>query len=205
MDKQILISLTLLCNYIFNLYNNNLFFNIIKKLNSRSDKEWYYIHSYSHELPILIEDINKELKKIRKVNLSKVKFIDVGCGVPVIGEIISLTTEILSKNIYGLEHNKSVIDMITINTVCSSKDIVNNIIEGDLLEYDKFKQFGIFYSYNPLKSETDMVEGLKNIIKQMKKGSIFYFNNACVSYVILEKLGFIYLDKNSRIYKYVKE
>lgn len=116
-------------------------------------------------------------------------FIDIGAGN---NAVINIANILGFKKPKGLEINKLYLNL----------DIDNNLIEGDLTTFD-FKDFDILYSYNPIRKASNMKQGLLNIVKTMKSGSIFYYCNACVPDDYLESLGFkkIYFDT----YKLIKE
>lgn len=153
------------------------------------NKNYYgYIPSSAYSfLPVLMDLVNNS------TNFKEKKFMDIGCGNP----IIPLLFDILGcKESKGLEYEKFYI------LLDQQYDGDKKLIEGDLLTYD-FKNWDILYSYNPIKDKKTMEKGLINIMKTMKKGAIFYFNPAIgIDEKIIKKFTRI---ANGYIYKYTKE
>ncbi len=134
-------------------------YQIEKKL-TKKQPYFGYIPSYEDVIVAMIDDINKS-----NISLEKSSFIDIGCGLPIIPKIFDILG---CKEYKGLEYND--IYMLLDND--------NYLIKGDLLTYD-FSKFDILYSYNPIKDGELMAKGIKNIIKTMKPGATFYFEQAC--------------------------
>ena len=189
-------------NFVFNACKKDTIYNLLSSLNYGDKDRWYYIPSHNYQIENLITDIFKNNK------LEKKRFIDIGCGYPAIGKMLQIMGYD-PKNIFGLEYNQNIIDVIKnshsiIPLNGNDRRIENNIINGDLMNHN-FKTYDILYSYNPLKRGDDMLEGINNIIKTMKKGAIFYFSNASISHIELEKLGFNRFATEPSLYKYIKE
>lgn len=126
---------------------------------TRNSNYYGYIPSYDRHLYNLFEDITKNVRSI-----SKKKFIDIGCGFPLIPKI----ADILGFNdCKGLEFEDLYVKL----------DESGILIHGDLLNYD-FKDYDVLYSYNPIRDIKLMNDGLRNIINTMKPGAIFYFADA---------------------------
>lgn len=160
-----------------------------EKRNFLDRKDESYNPDYYPYIPInkngIKELLELALEKYKKPSL--IKFIDIGCGFP----IIPLIFQKLGFNSYGLEYNKFY-----------RKDIWllgNNFIEDDLLKYD-FQQFDLMYMYNPIQNAELMLEGLKNVLNTMKIGSVLFYT--CTSSLCRE-----YIEKElnlSKNYKFVK-
>lgn len=180
-----MINYGLLIRTIFDKYNNTIF-NVLRQHVSDT-KYWNYIPSHFKEIEVVLQDII--------CNDYKGSVIDVGCGSPVIPTLF----KILGYKSYGLEYNE--LYKLAYNSL--GEKVLDDYIIGDLLTHD-FKEYDILYSYNPIRDKLLMLEGIKNIIKTMKPGAVFYFKEASVEYSDLRKLGFT-LIPTSYISKYIKK
>lgn len=148
---------------------------------SKNNEKYPYIQSTCFDVFTMIEDLNK-----LGLNFSESSFIDAGCGVPVIPDIMRILG---FKDTVGLEYNE---------TYCS---IEPSLLQGDMLKFN-FKPYDVIYSYNPFMNHELMNKAIRNVMKTMKKGAIFYFNQACsLDKDISEKLTLL---NNSRVLRFQK-
>lgn len=177
----------LLCEKLFVSAYQSSAYKLNHKLREPNSKEYYYIPSGNYTIVTVLEDLKKS-----KVNLADKSFIDIGAGtstIPLIFKIAGCKTSV------GLEFDKIFVKL----------DEDELLFEGNLLRHD-FKSYDILYSYNPIKDEELMIEGLKNIINTMKKGAILYFNAA--SYKVIRYLNNIVKAEKiefTSIFKYIKK
>lgn len=133
---------------------------------------------------------------IREGLSEETKYIDAGCG---LGNTIMLLKEIIGEedNLYGLEYDELYSMMLSLDLLK-----YRNLIKGDMLNFD-FKGYKFIYSYNPIIVTELMEEAIKNIVKTMDEGAIFYFEQASNVTALLKELGFTNLF--SVTWKYVKQ
>lgn len=127
--------------------------------NAKDSKLYGYIPTGAYTLVPIIQNILEN-----NPDLSKIKFMDIGCGYPIIPKIMQILN---CKEAKGLE----------IQDIYVNLDRSNTLIKGDILKYN-FKEYDILYAYNPIRDQNLMDKGLERIVKTMKPGATFYFANA---------------------------
>jgi len=177
----------LLCQELFRLNYDSPAYKIGNALRDINSKEYHFIASCDYDIPIILEDLKKS-----KVNLADKSFIDIGAGTSIIPLIFKIAG---CKESKGLEFDKVYVRL----------DNRQMLFEGNLLTHD-FSEYDILYSYNPIRDEDLMVEGLENIIKTMKKEATLYFNVASskVQDYLVDIKQAKKINPYSRIYKYKK-
>jgi len=151
--------------------------------------EYAYVPSDGYAIDTLIKDM------LTCYSLTKIKFIDIGCGVP----LIPLFLHSMGINAIGLDN-----DTLLLRVVSSDKSFNierSMIIEKDLFDAD-LSSYNVLYSYAPIKDLGLMRSGLESILSKMNRGATFYFKSVFLEKT-LKDLDFIYLSNG--LYKHRKQ
>lgn len=135
----------------------------------------------------------------------KIRFVDAGCGYPLIPHIVNLICGIKSE---GIEINKTLVEYFKISQsmpTSLSADKINRSVElkeGNILTHD-FREYDYIYSYSPIFNSDLMFDAVLNIRSTMKNGAVLYFTG--VNSGILDTLKWdLYGGLSGPYFKFVK-
>ena len=132
-----------------------------------------------------------ELKKVFNAQkfTSKDSILDIGCGK---GSILRLLLKYPFKEIGGIEISKSIYT-VCFNNMKKINDIRVNLSCIDARNFEDFKKYNYYYTYNPCSKEI-FEEIIKKIKETCKSKKTFIYNNPIWDDV-LKKNGFVYNNK----------
>lgn len=183
------IDLKLLCT-VFLRQGAEHYQKLVGSSNRLTSDYFPYIQIDNNRLAAIIEDMSL------RISFSQAKFLDIGCGYPVIPRIMRT---LLTKQADGLEYNSDYINKINPYLFEEVRPI-----HADLLTFENYKEYDLLYSYVPIQNGKIMLEGIKYIQSQMKVGAIFYFIDAGIlTHNEKKELGFE-LDNKWHYWVYVK-
>lgn len=187
--------------FIWLLNEDTTTYKYLKEVKIINNDCYRYITSYDNDICDLFINIYNDISTNNK-DISKLSFIDVGCGIPVIPKIAQLIG-FEYNNIFGLENNPH---FRYIANVGNFSILDRNYIVQDMREHD-FGKYDYIYSYNPLCEESNMKLGLTKIMDTMKSGATFFFSRSDdIDDLYLKNLKFFkFTEKYSYLYIYKKE
>jgi len=168
------------------LLEKKLYDSPVQQENSINRDYYRYIRTYSNQIKILINDLFKDKKE--KSNL---KFLDIGSGTNFIPHLVN---EVLGYESWGLECD------LFFKYV--NYNLENNYFFEDMLTFQKYNEFDILYTYNPIINKELMFKAIDYIYDNMKPGAVLYFNSVSG---IDTKYKNLIVDKIESIYKIIKQ
>ena len=145
---------------------------------------WNYI-------PSEIDDIEHLLKDLSKERRTKLSFLDIGCGMPLIPSIVSNMPCINRNKCRGIEYNKKLHEYI--ETTFWGR--LFPVFFANAFEYDNYSDYDILFTNMPVKGESEMSELITYILNNIRKDAIFY---ACIYF---EYILPVHLEKKIKVKK----
>lgn len=122
-----------------------------------NEKYYEYIPIDARRLALILQDLESSGK-------TSGKFVDAGCGIPVIPALFNS----LGFDAHGVEYTKLYAEFYKYYGEYPP------VFHDDILKWD-FSCYDVIYTYNPINDNKLMAKAINNITKTMKRGAVLYF------------------------------